>query len=304
MVSGRGSPVMTMSKLQIFSLIVVFAKGGLAQPLPVQWEELTAPDFVQAIRQSGGVCLLPFGIIEKHGPAGPLGTDLINVRHSSVEAAKKEYAVIFPEYYFGQIYEARHQPGTIAYSTRLQLELLQETTGEMARNGCSKIIVVNGHGGNTMLLQYFAQTQLDSPKDYIVYAYVSLGAPPNAAVPAAAAASGPNVDGHAGEGEIANVMASRPDLVRLARSDSQSGADLRRLDLPAGLVTGIGWYSRFPNHYAGNSSRATVARGQAATQMRVDSIVNVIRAVKADQTGPRLQKEFFDAARQPLNTKQ
>ena len=27
----------------------------------------------------------------------------------------------------------------------------------MARNGCKKIIIVNGHGGNTGLLPYFAQ---------------------------------------------------------------------------------------------------------------------------------------------------
>ena len=38
--------------------------------------------------------------------------------------------------------------GTIAYSREMQLALLQETTDEMARNGCKKIIIVNGHGGN------------------------------------------------------------------------------------------------------------------------------------------------------------
>jgi len=57
----------------------------------------------------------------------------------------------------------------VAYSRRLQLELLQETTDEMARNGCKKIIIANGHGGNNSLLPYFAQTQLDTPHDYVVY---------------------------------------------------------------------------------------------------------------------------------------
>ena len=55
---------------------------------------------------------------------------------------------MFPEYYFGQIFEAKHEPGTIAYSAKLQLALLQETTDEMSRNGCKKILIVNGHGGN------------------------------------------------------------------------------------------------------------------------------------------------------------
>src|SRR5258708_16290965 len=117
-----------------------------AQPaLSLKWEELTAADFVAAIQKSQGTCLLPFGILEKHGPQLPLGTDLINVRYVSLQAAAQEYAVVYPEYYFGQIFEAKHQPGTIAYSARLQLDLLQETTDEMARNGCTKIIIANGH---------------------------------------------------------------------------------------------------------------------------------------------------------------
>ena len=90
------------------------------------------------MQQSKGTCLLPFGILEKHGPHLPLGTDLLNVRYASLQAVAQEYAVVFPEYYFGQIFEAKHEPGTVAYSLELQLKLLQETTDEMARNGCKK----------------------------------------------------------------------------------------------------------------------------------------------------------------------
>src|SRR5260370_11114828 len=134
-----------------------------------KWEELTAADFRDAIQQSKGTCLLPFGILEKHGPPLPLGTDLLNVRYASLQAAQREYAIVFPEYYFGQIFEAKHEPGTVAYSMQLQLKLLQETTEEMARNGCKKIVIVNGHGGNEHLLPFFAQAQLDRPHDYVVY---------------------------------------------------------------------------------------------------------------------------------------
>src|SRR6476619_5554268 len=139
------------------------------QKLSVHWEELTAPDFVQAVTRSGGTCLLPFGILEKHGPHLPLGTDLLDVRYAALHAAEQEYAVVFPEYYFGQIFEAKHEPGTVAYSRELQLQLLQETTDEMARNGCKKVIIVNGHGGNPNLLNFFAQSQLEKPHDYVVY---------------------------------------------------------------------------------------------------------------------------------------
>jgi len=282
-------------------LFALLASDASAQRLSTKWEELTAPDFVRALDASANSCVLPFGIIEKHGPAGPLGTDLINVRYTTLLAAADEYSIVFPDYYFGQIFEARHQPGTVAYSSRLQLELLQETVAEMARNGCRKIMIVNGHGGNNALLQYFAQTQLDTPKDYIVYTLSALSSPPG--VPAAAP-SRPGVDGHAGEGEISNVMASRPELAHPERSSTQSGADLNRLELPEGLYTGIWWYAKFPNHYQGDSSAANAARGTAATRATAVRIANAIRAVKRDEVGPRLQKEFFEQAVKPTTTRQ
>src|SRR5579863_5599373 len=178
-----------------------------AQTPQVKWEELTAADFAAAIQKSQGACVLPFGIIEKHGPQLPLGTDLINVRYVSLHAAAQEYAVVYPEYYFGQIFEAKHEPGTIAYSAKLQLEMLQETTDEMARNGCKKIVIVNGHGGNNSLLPFFAQAQLDAPHDYVVYAMMSHGNPPGRP------ALKTKVDQHAGESETAHTLVSRPDLV-------------------------------------------------------------------------------------------
>src|SRR6185369_163161 len=153
-------------------LILLFTIAASAQTkLAVQWEELTGPDFPQAVARAGGVCMLPIGILEKHGPHLPIGTDLLNVRKVSLDAAQQEYAVVFPAYYFGQIFEARHEPGTVAYSLDLQLKLLQETANEMSRNGCKKILIVNGHGGNESLLPLFAQSQLSSPRDYIVYVF-------------------------------------------------------------------------------------------------------------------------------------
>src|SRR5437879_5413096 len=112
--------------------ILFFCAIAKAQSLSVKWDELTAADFVSALQKSGGTCMLPFGIIEKHGPHLPLGNDLINVRWAAEHSAAEEYSIVFPAYYFGQIFEAKHEPGTIAYSAKLQMELLQETTDEMA----------------------------------------------------------------------------------------------------------------------------------------------------------------------------
>ena len=102
---------------------------------------------MKALKQANATCVLPFGILGKHGPSGPIGTDLIDVRFITTKAVQKEYALVFPEYYVGQIFEAKHQPGTIAYSTQLQFQMLQETVSEMGRNGCRKILIASGHAG-------------------------------------------------------------------------------------------------------------------------------------------------------------
>jgi creatinine amidohydrolase len=277
----------------VVPLSLLLTTQAWAQGLPAKWEELTAGDFVKALEASQGTCALPLGILEKHGPTGPIGTDLLNIRYVTTLAVREEYTIIFPEYYVGQIAEARQQPGTIAYSSRLQLDMLQETVSEMARNGCRKVILVNGHGGNNSLLPYFAQTQLDSPRDYIVYAVMG-GYGADSALPAAARPSGPGVDGHAGEDEMSNVMAHRPDLVHPERANSESGADLDRLHLPDGVYTAIWWYAKFPNHYEGNASRANAARGDVVTKAEAHRLALAIRAIKADSVGPRLQREFFD----------
>jgi creatinine amidohydrolase len=265
--------------------------------LSVHWEELTAADFRSAIQQSQGTCLLPFGILEKHGPHLPLGTDLFDVRHAALAAAQQEYAVVFPEYYFGQIFEARHEPGTVAYSAQMQMALLQETTDEMARNGCKKVIIVNGHGGNEHLLPFFAQAQLEKPHDYVVYVLGLIGPPPGAPP------TKTQIDMHAGETETSTMLVSRADLVHLDRANNESGADQARLKLPDNLYTAIWWYARFPNHYSGDGSAATRELGESRMNAWIEGVVQATRAVKADQTSLQLQNEFFEKSKHPLDTK-
>lgn len=282
----------------LVALLLLISEIAWSQSkLPVQWEDLTAADFRSGIDRSGGVCILPFGILEKHGPHLPLGTDLLKVRYASLQAAQREYAIVFPQYYFGQIFEARHEPGTIAYSTHLQLELLQETTDEMARNGCKKILIINGHGGNENLLPFFAQTQLEKEHDYVVYVL------PIPDAPSGGPARKTTLDMHAGEWETSAMLVSNPDLVHMDRAHDESGADLARLNLPEPLYTAIWWYARFPNHYAGDGSAATREYGEFRMKAWEDEIVKSLQAIKADQTSLRLQNEFFQKARNPLQSK-
>jgi creatinine amidohydrolase len=285
-------------KVLVWFVLMCCSSFGLSQErLSTHWEELTAADFAKAIEQSQGTCLLPFGILEKHGPHLPLGTDLLDVRYAALHAAEQEYAVVFPEYYFGQIFEARHEPGTVAYSAHMQLDLLQETTDEMARNGCKKVIIVNGHGGNEHLLPFFAQSQLAKPHDYVVYIFDERT--PHSGGPAKKT----SIDMHAGESETSKMMISRPDTVHVDRAPQESGADQHRQNLPEGVYTGIWWYVRFPYHYSGDGSAATKELGEFQMKWWIDSVAKVIRAVKADDVSLKLQNEFYEKSNHPLDTK-
>jgi creatinine amidohydrolase len=275
--------------------------SATAQKLSPKWEELTASAFVQAIHQSQGVCVLPFGILEKHGPHLPIGTDLLDVRFAVMNAVQQEYAVVFPEYYFGQIFEAQQEPGTIAYSLGTQLTLLQETAKEMARNGCKKIVIVNGHGGNNSLLPLFAQSQLATPRDYAVYV---VGIPQRSSPGRPAMKSDPKNDQHAGETETSAMLVARPDLVHMDQAKSESGADQHRLNLPEGVYTGIWWYARFPDHYSGVGSAATRELGEFDQKEWSHQIAEAIKAIKADSETLRLQNEYFEKTQHPLDTKQ
>ncbi|HTC66718.1 MAG TPA: creatininase family protein [Candidatus Acidoferrum sp.] len=284
--------------IAMLATLLLGAHDARAQTkLSAKWEELSATDFRRAIEQSKGTCLLPFGILEKHGPHLPLGTDLLNVRYASLRAAEQQYALVFPEYYFGQIFEAKHQPGTMAYSRELQLKLLQETTDEMARNGCKKIVIVNGHGGNESLLPFFAQSQLEKPHDYVVYVQWGRDEPKGSPQ------KKDTLDMHAGQSETSTMMISHADLVHLDQASSESGADQKRLNLPKDVYTGIWWYARFPNHYSGEGALANRELGEFEMNAWISAIAGAIRAVQADDQSLRLQSEFYDKSKHPLDTR-
>jgi len=123
----------------LFSALNLFSQAKSESKLSCSYDELTAPDFVKAVGKSSGVCLLPMGILEKHGPHLPLGTDIFECRKVALTAAEQEYSIVFPTYFTGQINEARHQPGTISYSPELIWKMLQET--------CEELFSIQASGG-------------------------------------------------------------------------------------------------------------------------------------------------------------
>ena len=60
----------------------------------MNWENLTSKEFAQAVKETG-VCIVAFGVIERHGDHLPLGTDFLNGHKLATLAAQKESAVVF-----------------------------------------------------------------------------------------------------------------------------------------------------------------------------------------------------------------
>jgi creatinine amidohydrolase len=195
-----------------------------------------------------------------------MGSDLIQAREWASRVAKKEYAVVFPDYFYGRIYEGRHQPGAFALPPRVVWELLEATCDEIARSGLKKILIVNTHGGNPQFLRYFIQTQLERRRDYVIYLFDPArdDAAYNERV-SKAHKSDPATDMHAGENETSTLLFLRPDLVQMNRAKEESCEDQKRLSLPE-LYTAIWWYSSFPNHYAGEGAKASRELGQLTAE--------------------------------------
>jgi creatinine amidohydrolase len=215
--------------------------------------------------------------------------------------AVREPVIVFPDVIFTQILEARHVPGTIALDADVIMRLLDNICREIARNGLKKIVLVSAHGGNHHFARYFAQLQLESTRDYVVY----VADPIFTAEAEAELASlwETEVDGHAGEQETSEILAIRPDLVHLDRA-ATDGEGLPRERLKAlqdaGVYTGIWWYADHPTHYRGDGRPAAAEKGHRLLDAHAQALAKIVAAIKRDEITPRLQQEFFAAGEQPL----
>ena len=256
----------------------------------MQWEELTAPDFASAVRETG-VCVIAMGVIERHGEHLPLGTDYLNGHKIACLAAEKEPALVFPPFYFGQIYEARCFPGTVTIRPRLLLELIEGVLDEIGRNGLKKIVIYNAHGGNNYLLPFLAQCSLWEQKPYSLYLPKSR-LTPEREIKWQALLETP-VHGHACECETSISLANHPHLVRMDQIPDAPANPLKRMKGMPPTFAGIAWYSNYPEHYAGDARTASIEKGRALRQLLVDNLAEYIAAVKADAVVPALETEFF-----------
>lgn len=258
----------------------------------MHWEELTSPGFAEAVRTTGGVCLVPIGCLERHGSHLPLGTDYLFAKHLAGEAARIEPAIVFPPYYFGQINEAKHYPGAVAFGHEMLMKILEATCDEIARNGLDKIVLVNAHGGNTSFLRFFCQVMLERQRDYVVYLFED-----QSMDPAVKAMMESAHDGHAGEVETSLMLVVQPETVHMDQVGKDGHRRGRMKEFEGKLSTAVGWYANFPTHYAGQGEYGSQRKGQALIEDAAKRLAAAIRLVKTNDTAARLQAEFFSQCR-------
>lgn len=265
----------------------------------MNWENLTSPDFEKAVQKAGGVCLVPIGVIERHGDHLPLGTDLLMIRSIAERAALREPAVIFPSYYLSQVQETKNYPGTIAVRSSLQFEILDAVCEEIARNGMTKILLLNGHGGNEFLLPHFMFSRLERTRPYTPY-LVRLAGWMEAGIrdPGWKPQMQSAFDYHAGEIETSAMLAAHPELVRLDQAAPGTTPRGHLAHLP-NVMTSVWWYADYPEQYAGDARPATAEKGEFLMERFVDRLAGIIRSVKNDTRTAELEREYHKAARSP-----
>ncbi|MCL2819963.1 MAG: creatininase family protein [Oscillospiraceae bacterium] len=258
------------------------------------WDELTSKDFEKAVDKCDGVCVLPMGVLEKHGDHLPLGTDMYIATETVKAAAQKSPAVVFPYYFMGQILEARHASGTIAPSHNLIMDTLLVMCDEIHRNGFKKILLLSGHGGNYHFLPFFAQMFPGLNRDYAVYtAYIHDGSLEE--LKEIQDKTGmTDMGGHGGFYETALIEYLRPELVHMDRVKVEESAAMGRLDKvkEAGVYSGFGWYADYPHHFAGDPTGSSSENGKIIFDIVTRRLVRLINAVKEDDVTLKLIKEF------------
>ena len=285
----------------------------------MKWEELREEEFGDAVQKSGRLCVLPIGCVEKHGQHLPLGTDIFGARGVCEMAAEIEDTMLFPTaMWLGDVTGARVRKdpakqgwaGFIALSTDLLLNILEELCDEMYRNGFTKILIVNNHGGNAPLLNIFLRSQAGKAKPYatmwtdvnddighkpiLFYEHMRDNREDYPMITDAdlevlrgyAEREDGFGGGHGDFTETARVLGVRPELVAPERYNAESGkstgasAYLKK----EGIKIVSAYDSDFPNCLSGHPSfGCTESIGQAINLYAARRLARIFKMLKEDE---------------------
>ncbi len=238
------------------------------------WEE--ARDRFRA----AGIALLPVGSTEQHGPHLVLDTDTYDAEYLAIEAAKRvtrPRPIVLPAIPYGVAYHHMDFPGTLAVSPDVLSRLVVDVGISAARHGITKLVIVNGHGGNVPALRYAAQIV---NRDARIFTCVESGETSDHEVQRLIET--PN-DVHGGEYETSTSLATRPHLVREDRMHrSVPRFSSKYLDFTA--KNSVEWYARTAriseSGVLGDPTRASREKGVKLWAIMIGHLVAFLEDLK------------------------
>jgi len=210
---------------------------------------MTWPDVAGAVAGGATTVILPLGATEQHGLHLPLSTDTVRAAAlAEALAGCLPGTLVAPALPFGCSDEHRGFAGLIGLDSDTLAAVIVDCARRMAGWGIDRLVLLSAHGGNAAALDR-AVARLAAELPALEVAVLGGGAGLSDAVLAIARAEGvpaPALGLHAGEGETSEMLALRPDLVRMDRavpgmcSDGEGlMAVLERAGLQAVTPTGV-----------------------------------------------------------------
>ncbi len=241
--------------------------------------ELTWPEAAQRLREVD-IALLPVGATEQHGPHLPLDTDSFDAAHLAdrvAEACSDPKPLVLPLIPYGVSYHHADFPGTISVGNDALSRMVYDVGMSCARNGITKLIVINGHGGNAPTLKFAAQT---INRDAHIFTCVDTGETSD--VDLDEICETPN-DVHAGEIETSTTLALRPHLVRMdAAQRFVPDFSSRYLDFSA--RRSVEWYAQTVSisgsGVLGDPTKASREKGERIWKVMIDNLVELVEELK------------------------
>lgn len=107
-------------------------------------------------------CVLPLGCTEQHAYLS-LATDNILAERVAQEAAEPLGVPVFPVVPYGSTPIFMSYPGTVSLRIETLLRLMDDILSSLAQQGFTRIVIVNGHGGNAPVGSYVPEWMAGHP---------------------------------------------------------------------------------------------------------------------------------------------
>ena len=120
---------------------------------PLLMGSLSWIEYQQRLQDKDAVVLIPCGALEQHGPHLPLGTDALLGTSVAQSVAEQINGIVAPTVSYGYKSQPKsgggqHFPGTTSLDGNSLSQLIRDVVRELARQGATQIVLVNGHYEN------------------------------------------------------------------------------------------------------------------------------------------------------------